>query len=155
MRLLHTFGIAALSLALGACMSSAPQQKVASPEDQIAVTLRWDFKPEAAATDVDAPSTHAWLVVTAVDDEQWLDLGVYAGDTFVVPAPADGLEPPLTSARIWWAGGGDELVVYPSDSGEIVVSHRTIDEESGYGELKEIGRASVPSDSMIVVEAAE
>lgn len=152
MRTTRALGLAALLLSVSACMSSGPQQKVASADGQIKVEVRWDFKPEATATDVDAPKTHAWLVVAAMGDEQWLDLGAFVGDTFTVPAKADGIEQALTSASIWWAGGGDELVVQPSNSGELIVSHRTVDEEAGFGELVEVARVPVPSDSVIVVE---
>ncbi|HVW66224.1 MAG TPA: hypothetical protein VHA78_00665 [Candidatus Peribacteraceae bacterium] len=43
----------------------------------------------------------------------------------------------LAAVRCWWAGGGDDYAAFASGTG-FIIRHRTLDEEAGAGEWREI-----------------
>ena len=100
------------------------------------MTLDWEFVPAETSTE-ELPQTQAILIVNG----ERLTIGTYAGAQFVTPAQGEGrgMEPALTSAGTWFAGGGDELYVY-QEGNEIVVKHRTLDEVAGDGQPREVLR---------------
>lgn len=114
------------------------------------VTLRWAFSPDAASTE-DMPMTDVSLVVSGAV-ETTVDLGVYGGQGAQAAESAWGLpEGALTTAVLWWAGGGDELAVFRTDEGKLTVRHRGIDEQSGYSTFTDKATLDVPKDAEVVV----
>lgn len=53
----------------------------------------------------------------------------------------------IASIQCWWAGGGDQFGVYIDEKEQILIRHRTVDEDAGYGEWDDVNIAD-PSASL-------
>ncbi len=44
----------------------------------------------------------------------------------------------IASIQCWWAGGGDQYAVFVDSAEKLVVKHRTVDEQAGFGAWQEV-----------------
>ncbi len=53
----------------------------------------------------------------------------------------------IASIQCWWAGGGDQFGVYIDEKEQILIRHRTVDEEVGYGEWEDLRLPYMPENN--------
>jgi primosomal replication protein N len=149
----RAFLVAASLLTLAACAPTTPSDPnmVDDITTQDEVTLEWQFVATEATSDTDTPEVSAALVVSGAQSKT-IDLGTYTGSEFTVPGNVSDLSTtPLTSASVWYIGGGDDLIVNRLPTGDIIISHRTVDEEGGYSALTELSRISLSADAAVTI----
>jgi hypothetical protein len=128
--------------------SSQPTEQSAAAED---VTLEWVFTPDAESTE-EMPMTRASLVLSGPVNTR-IEVGSYSGNgAKAADTSWSAPEGSLATAIFWWAGGGDELSIFQTESDRLVIRHRTIDEVSGYGEFEDKMTLGIPENARVIVK---
>lgn len=119
-----------LLLVLAACASGSNTANNADGEENPAMTgptYHWD-QNQTGTGDNDEPLVELNLL-DEDNESQFTAECVGPAFTEGVAADVPGVQ---TAIRCWWAGGGDDYAVIDM-SGSLVIRHRTVDEEAGYG----------------------
>jgi hypothetical protein len=95
--------------------------------------MQWQWKQVGTGASSE-PQMHLQLVDTTKNNSVFYETDCTG---VVSQAPADVIAGTLGGVRCWWAGGGDDYVAVMNGDA-LVIRHRTVDEESGYGQWTEI-----------------
>lgn len=123
------------TIACGAATPQAEEPDDGSPGPEIAISLRL-----VDASRDDVPGSDAQLVLIHRSGRRELTPLTSLQGVCTHAAPERG---EVLRVSCWWAGAGSVLVAR-RDGDVLVVAERSVDEESGPGEMREVERIQLP-----------
>ncbi len=129
-----TLLITALALTLAACNTQTPTDT----DTPAAKRMPMEWVSEDTGEKVgegDMPVTKITLQVTGTKEEIYSTSCMGTASTDM-----QDVEGSIASVQCWWAGGGDQYGVFVGEAEQLSIMHRTVDEESGFGEWETVAK---------------
>ncbi len=130
----HILPLAIITLALSACAEPSPVTHVQPDTPPAAKRMAMEWYAYSEGEQDGIPQNRIALKVVGAKEELFSTTCI--GTTQVADI-ADLAESPAY-IRCWWAGGGDDYALFIGEAEQATIRHRTVDEESGYGEWEDL-----------------
>ncbi len=153
----NTMRFASVVLVSGLLLAScAPAQNGsdATTAETETVTARWKMQPDTVRSTEQTPYTTLSLVIDRADGTiNDVALGSFMGSGSVIGMDSAWEIPKDSKSAVmfWMAGGGDQVALMQEGT-TLIVNTRTVDEESGMGEWKELKRIALPDGTRVNVQ---
>lgn len=132
----HPILLAGLALALCACSTQSPIIDTSTPPDTMGKRIPVEWSARNTGEDANGIPQNTLTLNVMNDTRDELYKTECVGTTLV--QGVTDLDGSVAYIQCWWAGGGDQFAVFTGEGEAMTVRHRTVDEESGFGEWEDL-----------------